>query len=157
MEWESLVNKLIGLLGFSDYRVEVHPEDRRGAVYIYDSPQLVQSNLPVLIDSVNHLLALAAKKAEQAPIFFDFNNYRRERENLIAELARTAARKVLATGQAISLPAMNSYERRIIHTELATNPGVATISSGLGRERFVIIKPLGEGELKEATNVHEQI
>ena len=149
-QWEPLLQKLIGLMGFSDYRIEVHPEDRRGAVFIYDSPHLVQSNLPILIESTNHLLALVAKKTEQPPIFFDFNNYRHEREGLISELARTAARKVLATQQTISLPAMNSYERRIVHTELAMHPGVTTESSGNGRERFVTIKPL------ESTNEHEQ-
>lgn len=153
--WESFLKKLLNLIGFSDYRIEIQAEDQRGSIYIYDFPKLVQDNLPALIDNINHLASLVAKKNNQPQIFFDINNYRKERENLIAELARRAARKVLTTQERISLPAMNSYERRIVHTELAMHPGVATESQGVGRERFVIIKPLTEGEPKPAKDLHE--
>ena len=39
---------------------------------------------------------------------------------------------------------MNSYERRIIHVELASRPDVATESVGLGRARYVVIRPIDE-------------
>lgn len=149
--WETFLNKTVGLMGFSDYRVEVNLEDRRASVYIYDSPNLVQNNLPILIESFNHLINLTSRQKNENPVFVDFNNYRKERETLIAELARTAARKVSATKEKISLPAMNSYERRIVHTELSMHPGVATESSGSGKERHVIIRPILEDEVRPAT------
>ena len=37
---------------------------------------------------------------------------------------------------------MNSYERRLVHVELAVHPSVTTESAGEGRERYVIIKPI---------------
>lgn len=141
---EQLIKKIIEFMGFTDYRIEFKPDQRRGAVFIYDNPTLVKENLPVLVESVNHLLQTIAKKQSQPPIFFDINNYRQEREKLIAELARAAAKKVLLTKEKISLPAMNSYERRLVHVELAVHPEVTTESIGIGKERCVIVKPVEE-------------
>jgi len=127
-------------MGFNDYRVETKPDQKHGSVFIYDNPVLVKENLPVIVESLNHLLQMMARKENQPPIFFDVNNYRQEREKLIAELARAAARKVTLTKEKISLPAMNSYERRLVHVELAVHPEVTTESVGIGKERCVVVK-----------------
>src|SRR6185295_16804276 len=92
----------------------------------------------------NHLIQLVARKQGAQPVFLDINNYRREREHLIVELARATARKAVATKTEIPLPAMNSYERRLAHMELAAHPEVTTESVGRGRSRYVIVKPLSE-------------
>ena len=143
-KWETLIKKIIECLDFSDYRLEIKPDQKRGSVYIYDSPDLVKENLPVLVESINHLVQMIAKKNGEPAPFFDINNYRQERENLITELARAAAKKVLFTKQEVSLPAMNSYERRLVHVELAMHPEVTTESIGEGKERYVVIKPIEE-------------
>jgi len=143
-KWVEYIKQLVGKMGFADYRVEGDEERRHINVFVYDSPRLVEDNLPVIIQSLNHLLQTAARKEGVGYMHIDVNNYRRERENLITELARTAARKVQATGSALSLPAMNSYERRLIHAELSTHPGVKTESEGEGKSRFVVIKPIEE-------------
>ena len=95
-------------MGFKDFRVDIDPDRNRGLVFIYDNPILVKENLPVIVESVNHLIQMVSKKEGSSSIFFDFNNYHQERENLIGELAKAAAKKVLVTGEDISLPAMNS-------------------------------------------------
>lgn len=140
--WETFVKQLIEKMGFSDFRVEMDTEHNHGAAFIYDNAHLIKEQLPTIIESLNHILQLVAKKNKTSPVFFDINNYRRERERLISELARTAARKVTATKQEISLPAMNSYERRLVHVELSMHPEVSTESIGAGKERYVVIKPI---------------
>lgn len=140
--WEILIKKIIELMGFRDYRLDVKSDQRRCSIFIYDNPELVKENLPVLVDSLNHLLQMIAKKNGQPPLFFDINNYRQERETLIAELARAAAKKVSSTKERVSLPAMNSYERRLVHVELAIHPEVKTESIGAGKERYVVVKPI---------------
>ena len=129
-------------MGFRDYHIEMKPEEKRGSLFIYDGGSFLKESLPSIVESVNHLFQMIAKKNEAELIFLDVNNYRQERENLIAELARAAAKKVLATKAEVSLPAMNSYERRIVHVELAVHPEVRTESAGEGKERYVIIKPI---------------
>jgi predicted RNA-binding protein Jag len=155
-QWEQFAAKLLALMGWGDYRTEVDGEKRRAAVFIYDHPALVKENLPVLVESLNHIAQLFAKKNNTQAIFFDVNNYRQERETLITELARAAAKKALATKSSISLPAMNSYERRLVHLALAVHPDVATESFGNGKERFVIIKPIEEVSPGTTTNVKSE-
>jgi len=141
---ETFVRKLIESMGFDDYTIEVDEEHRHGKIFIHNNQAIVKENLPLILDSINHLIQLITKKENQPPAFFDVNNYRRERESIIIDLARAAARKTLATKEEIALPAMNSYERRIIHVELASRPDVATESVGLGRARYVVIRPIDE-------------
>lgn len=139
---ELFAKKTIELMDFKEYRLEVDAEHRHGSIFIYDQATLIKENLPTLVESFNHLVQLVAKKNNEQPVFFDVNNYRQERENLITELARAAAKKALATRTEISLPAMNSYERRLVHVALAVHPEVTTESIGGGRERYVVIRPI---------------
>lgn len=141
-KWNELLKKTIELMGFKDFRIDFDPEHRHGNIFIYDNPVLVKENLPILVESLNHLAQLIAQKDKEQTIFIDINNYRKERESLIAELAKAAARKAMATKEAVSLPAMNSYERRIVHLELAAHPEVSTESQETGKERYVIVKPI---------------
>ncbi len=142
--WESFIKKTLDLIGFRDYRLEVKIEERRGSVFIYEDQEMVKENLPAIVDAVNHVLQMVAKKNQTEAIFLDINNYRHDRERLIAELARAAAKKASATKTEVALPAMNSYERRLVHMELAVHPGVKTESAGEGKERYVVIKPIAE-------------
>jgi len=118
MDWEIFIKKTFDLIGFKDYRLEVKPEEKHAALFIYEDQNLVRENLPLIVEGINHLIQMVAKKNSAETIFLDVNNYRQERENLIAELARAAAKKALATKAEISLPAMNSYERRLVHFPL---------------------------------------
>ena len=142
--WEEFITHTLNLIGFKDYRVEVKTEEKRGLVFIYENQQMLKENLPSIVDAMNHIAQMVAKKRKQEPIFIDVNNYRHDREMIIAELAKAAAKKAAATKQKISLPAMNSYERRIVHTELAIHPDVKTESVGEGKERYVVVMPISE-------------
>lgn len=143
MDYKTFVQQLLEHIGFRDFRVEVK-EDRRGEIFIYENEELIKESLPTLVASVNHLVQLVARKNDEEALIFDINNYRQERESLIAELAKAAAKKVHTTKSEVALPAMNSYERRIVHTALAVHPEVTTESVGEGKERYVIVKPIPE-------------
>ena len=142
--WESFIKNTLDRIGFKDYRLEIKIEERRGSVFIYEDQEMVKENLPAIVDAVNHILQMVAKKNQVEAIFIDINNYRHDRERLIAELARAAAKKASVTKIEVALPAMNSYERRLVHTELAVHPEVKTESAGEGKERYVVIKPIVE-------------
>ncbi|MCR4328764.1 MAG: hypothetical protein NUV53_04650 [Patescibacteria group bacterium] len=141
MNYQIFIQQLLERMGFRDFRVEVG-DDKRGSVFIYENPEFIKECLPTLVSSINHVMQLISRKHDDAPVIFDVNNYRHERENLIAELAKAAAKKVHTTKNEVALPAMNSYERRIIHTALAVHPDVKTESVGEGKERCVVIKPI---------------
>jgi spoIIIJ-associated protein len=142
--WEIYIKDIVEKMGFRDYRLEVRDVENHAALFIYENETLVKENLSRIVEAMNHILQMVAKKQDAKAVFLDINNYRLEREKLIADLAKAAAKKVAGTKEEISLPFMNSYERRLVHTALAVHPDVTTESVGSGKERYVIIKPIGE-------------
>ena len=140
--WDVIIKTLLNGMGFEDYKLEIAEDGNRNTLFIYENETFIREHLPMIVEAVNHFLQMVAKKNGTKPIFLDINNYRHEREGLITELARAAAKKVATTKQEVSLPAMNSYERRLVHVELAVHPEVTTESVGEGKERYIVIKPL---------------
>ncbi|MBU6141793.1 hypothetical protein KGO95_01570 [Patescibacteria group bacterium] len=124
-----------------DFSVDVDAEGRRVSIFIHDE-DVVARFLPRLMQDLDHVVRLMAKKMQLERVIVDVNNYKRERERLIGELAKAAARKALLEKKEVSLPAMNAYERRLVHVELATRPDIKTESIGEGEARQVVVKPL---------------
>lgn len=146
--WEPFLKTLLEKMGFTDFKVEVDEEHRHARMFIHNDVGLIREQLPNLVETFNHLLQHIAHKQNVRPVFADINNYRKERENLIIELARATARKAVATKQEVPLPAMNSYERRLAHMELAAHPEVTTESVGKGHGRYVVVKPIQDEETR---------
>lgn len=142
---ENVKNKIKELLeigGFKDFSADADIEGKRISLFVHEL-DIDKDALPKLILDFERIAKLISKKLDPVAednLILDINNYRRERERLIAELAKAAARKVLMNKQEVKLPAMNAFERRIVHMELASRPDVKTESSGLGPERHVIVK-----------------
>lgn len=74
-------------------------------------------------------------------LIVNIGDYRQRREEALRQMAYASAEKVIATGEAITLPYLSSFERRIIHLTLVDHPQVTTISEGEGEGRKLIIKP----------------
>lgn len=83
---------------------------------------------------------------KETEVFFrtsvDINNYRWQNDQKIRELAKKTAHEVMVTKKSVKLPPMTSYQRRVVHSELALHPGVATESEGQDKGRRVVVKPL---------------
>ena len=140
---KNIIKQLFELGGFRDFSIEADAEGKRISVFVHDLD--LKSFLPKLIFDFERIGKLLLKKLDPASdenLVLDINNYRREREHLITELAKAAARKAMLNKQEVKLPAMNAYERRIVHMELASRPDIKTESFGEGQERHIIVKPL---------------
>jgi len=112
------------------------------SIQVDDASQLIGQSGSNLNDLQRILRLLVAKKISTPPIFLlDINGYREKRELFLKELSREMADQVVKTKKAVMLQPMSSYERRIIHLELANKPNVATESIGEGMERRVAIRP----------------
>ncbi len=135
------LKKIISLLGLRNAVIEVDEPARRISLTT-DEDEWFTKQIPELVKEIKYLAALLAHKAGETPYVVDINNYRKEREKLILDIAKAAAQKVVTTKTEVRLPPMNAYERRLIHTELSMRPDVKTESSGEGRERCVVIKPI---------------
>jgi len=141
-ELQAKIETMVSLMGFSDFMVNTDEDTRRVLIFINDDA-VSKEHLPMLVLNIERIARLMAKQLDYPPVIVDINHYKKERESLIIKLARAAARKASATGESIPLPIMNSYERRLVHTELSIRPDVETESSGENRGRHVVVKPIG--------------
>lgn len=58
----------------------------------------------------------------------DCDNYRARSEARLLRRARSRAERVLKTGKPLLMEKLNAYQRRLVHNELATIPGITTQS-----------------------------
>jgi spoIIIJ-associated protein len=79
--------------------------------------------------------------AEGERVIVDVERYRQRREHTVREIAMRAARQVKMTGDAITLDAMQPFERRAIHLALEGDPDVSSSSIGEEPERRVVVGP----------------
>lgn len=135
-------NKLLSLFGFNEARADYDEENKRVSIHISDEV-ITEKQIPILIGSFDRVLKLIAKKYDEGPIVVDVNNHHREREKMIVELAKAAAKKAAMTKTDVTLPPMNSFERRLVHNEIAARPDLKTESIGEGSGRRVIVKHIG--------------
>jgi len=74
-------------------------------------------------------------------VIVDVERYRQRREHTVREIALRAARQVKMTGDAITLDAMQAFERRAIHLALEGDPDVTSSSIGEEPDRRVVVGP----------------
>lgn len=132
-------NNLFSYFKFKDSSISFDEENKKVLINIKDET-VTQKQIPMLLDSFDKVLRLIAKKYDEGPISVDLNNYHSDKEKMIVELAKAAAKKASVTKSDVSLPPMNSYERRLVHNEIATRPDLKTESTGEGNARRVVVK-----------------
>jgi len=136
------VIELIGKMGYFEPTAEYHEEKKRLSVFVNDA-----SGRPITLredirEALGVIIKQIARKKGIYPVYVDINNYHANREQLILELAKAAARKANTTKQPVNLPPMNAYERRLVHVELSMRPDVQTESEGEGLGRYVVVRTL---------------
>jgi spoIIIJ-associated protein len=96
------------------------------------------------LNSLQYLTQLVANRYsnEYLNITVDAENYRERRKETLIQLAERLAEKAVKTKQDIALEPMPSFERKIIHTALASNEKVKTYSNGTEPNRHLVISPI---------------
>lgn len=92
------------------------------------------------LQSVTNVM-LGKHLAEGERVIVDVERYRQRREHTVREIAMRAARQVKMTGDAITLDAMQPFERRAIHLALEGDPDVTSGSIGEEPDRRVVVGP----------------
>ncbi len=129
---------------------------------LYPAIEIVGDDKGILIghhgetlDAIQFLVNLSAQRRtvgrgghEGVKIKIDVENYRAKREEALRILARKMAGRAVKYRKNVFLEPMNPYERRIIHSELQSYPGVSTHSVGSDKNRKIVISYEGEGKQK---------
>ena len=95
------------------------------------------------LDALQVLVQSIVSRQMQSParLVLDIEDYRARRKREIKSLAERTIGTVLARNEAISMRPMTAYERKIVHLVVGEYEGVASISTGVDPNRFVIITP----------------
>jgi len=104
------------------------------------------------VDALQVLANQLAARDEDGPkrVVLDVEGNVDAREDFLTGLAARAAGRARKTGRAVALDPMNGRDRRSIHIALQDESDVATMSSGEGRYRQVVIVPEGAPEYADA-------
>lgn len=114
-----------------------------------DEPHLLIGDDGRALLAFNHIVKkifeLNTPKKNFKPINFivDVNDYQERRIEDIKNKARMMAERARFFKNNVELPAMNPYERMIVHSFFSNVPDIKTESTGTGLERRVVIKYVG--------------
>jgi len=120
-------------------------ENEGGVVFMTQTDEadlLIGINGANLI-ALNHVIKRIAEKkglAEDKNFTIDVNNYQKQRNESLVTTVKAIVGKVKELKVDVEMDPMTSYERMIVHSVLADDPDVSTESSGVGRDRRVVIK-----------------
>lgn len=90
--------------------------------------------------ALSNILQAVVGKTEKR-VLLDVDNYRVKREESLTATAKRIADKVAKSGRYYKLDPMKPAERRVIHSALAEDDRVTTLSKGTEPHRFVIVFP----------------
>lgn len=142
------IEELIAKMGiFSEVEIKKNSEED-GSELIFNiktnESNFLIGQYGVNLQSLQHLARLLVRKKTEEKINFlvDVNSYRQEKNKSVGNLAKEAATQAIREKRAIILRPMSSYERRIVHLELAENSQIKTESVGEGENRKIVIKPV---------------
>jgi spoIIIJ-associated protein len=98
----------------------------------------------LVLADIQLLLRKVIKKKTEKEFYLslDIDGYKKNKESYLRNVAQSVADEVSRTRQEKELPYTSSFDRRIVHMELADRKDVLTESIGEGEERRIIIKPI---------------
>ncbi|MCK9445795.1 hypothetical protein M0Q50_02755 [bacterium] len=98
----------------------------------------------LVLADIQLLLRKVIKKKIEKEFYLslDIDGYKKNKESYLRNVAQSVADEVSRTRQEKELPYTSSFDRRIVHMELADRKDVLTESIGEGEERRIIIKPI---------------
>jgi spoIIIJ-associated protein len=94
--------------------------------------------------SLQFLIAttLHQKNAELTRVNVDVADYKRQRNERLADQAEEWAKQVLESGEPMHLRPMNPAERRVVHKAIAEYSELETESKEEGRDRHVVLSKI---------------
>ena len=137
------IDKLLEILKISAVsEAEETEENIKIDIKATDSAKVIGKRGDVL-DAIQCIAGAVANTGREkyVKVVVDCENYRTQREQTLKELAEKLAKKAVEKGRKMTLEPMNPYERRIIHSALAENSEVKTISEGKEPNRYIAVIP----------------
>ena len=150
---------LVERMGVGPFEVEESAEDDLCIIQLRGSgAERLTGGDGRAVDAIQLLANQAAMRVgdDQPRVVVDVEGDRERREAYLEDLAQRAARRALQTGRSVALDPMNPKARRVLHVALRDAEDVATMSTGSGRYRQVVVVPKGAPEYEEAVRYSQE-
>jgi spoIIIJ-associated protein len=149
-EGELSADYLEALLDIADLDgdIDTYVEGGRAHVSLLtDSDVLVGADGEVL-EALQELcrLAVMTETGHRSRLMLDIGGYRETRRKELQALATEAVGEAKQSGEPVALPAMNPFERKIVHDAVAA-AGLRSESEGLEPNRHVVIHLTADAEV----------
>ncbi len=124
--------------GFDEY----HGRKRFNIVYNKENVNVLVGKNGKNIMALEFLVNIIIKNryGMDAKLMLDVNNYRKNKDIFLKDIALRAGEEVLKSGKNILLKPLNSYERKIVHTTLKKIKNIKTKSLGKGELKKILVK-----------------
>lgn len=112
------------------------------AVTSGDSGSLIGKN-GTHLDAIEHVIKMMVNKKipnTKPSLILDINEYRKIKTKALVDTAKETADRVAQTTRSEVLRPMTSYERRLVHLELAAYKNITTTSVGDEPKRRIVVK-----------------
>ena len=133
------------LLDISDLDGDIDIDARGGRAYLSVNSSEGSSNLRLLAkpDTVNALqeltrIAVQTKTGVFSRLILDVGGSREARAKELELLVDTAVERIEGGATSAALPAMSSYERKLVH-DIVSARGFSSESEGEGRDRHTVV------------------
>ncbi len=130
-----------------EFQAEVRAKNQEdGSVEVdvtMDEPSVfIGENGQTLLE-IQHLLRCIVRKkiGELSWVLLDINDYKKNRETYLRQLANSTADDVALLRKEKELPAMGASDRRVVHVAISERQDVISESIGEDPERRIVIKP----------------
>lgn len=153
---KKITNKLLQKMTFEGFKIDIETKNNsegENFVVNIETPEshLLIGQYGVTLSALQHILRLLIRRKtdEKFKFLVDVNRYLQAKSDSISEIAWEAAKQAINERKPVVLRPMSAYERRLVHLELSENENVKTESIGEGKERKVVVRPVGELEKLE--------
>ena len=125
-----------------DSDIDTYIEGDRAHVSIMTESQVLVGKNGEVLDALQELarLAVLTETGRRSRLILDVAGHRDKRRQELLIMAQEAMAEVKTTGEPVRLPAMNPYERKIVHDVVAT-AGLVSESEGAEPQRRVVVSP----------------
>lgn len=132
------------LLDITDLDGDIEIDARGGRAYLSvtsgDDASLRLLSRPETVNALQELtrIAVQTKTGSFSRLILDIGGSREARVAELAILVDRAVERIEGGAEAASLPAMSSYERKLVH-DIVADRGFSSASEGEGRDRHTVI------------------
>ena len=143
LEGETAADYLEELLDIADLDgdIDTYVEVGRPHVSILTQADVLVGPDGEVLEALQDLsrLAVLTKLGRHSRLMLDVAGHREKRRNELQEVVAATVAEVRATGEPVSMEAMNPFERKIVHDAVAAE-GLYSESEGEAENRHVVIR-----------------